>query len=181
MTDQAKPCDGSDDPRQRCNTHHGTSRPWIFGGNECCCGDSWIDQHNICSGGAAHGHLVSVSDRIDAFLADADPGQAAWQETFVDAIVEHVITPEIGKYKTVATINAKLMFAGEAEIKRLQGLLNIADAKRDQLRCPSCDHSPGIHLPQGCWYTVDRGRPDRDLVCPCAVARATFDQAGETA
>ena len=41
-------------------------------------------------------------------------------------------------------------------------------------RCPSCEHGPEYHTdPAGCWFTVAKGKPDRDAVCGCAVVRVT--------
>jgi hypothetical protein len=35
-------------------------------------------------------------------------------------------------------------------------------------RCPSCDHETGVHDVDGrCWFTVSRGVPGSNLVCPC--------------
>lgn len=39
-------------------------------------------------------------------------------------------------------------------------------------RCPSCDHKREFHDVDGrCWFTVDHGVPDTNLVCPCQVQR----------
>jgi hypothetical protein len=68
----ATKCDGSRDPRQRCGAHHRTGLPWICGGLECCCGDSWLDTQNICSTGAEPGTPVSLKDRLDSLLSWAN-------------------------------------------------------------------------------------------------------------
>ncbi len=41
------------------------------------------------------------------------------------------------------------------------------------VRCPSCGHQPETHTDDGCWYTIATGRPNANLVCPCAVPRPT--------
>jgi hypothetical protein len=43
----------------------------------------------------------------------------------------------------------------------------------DQARCPSCQHEKDIHDTDGrCWFTVEQGVPDRDLVCPCKIRKS---------
>ena len=42
-----------------------------------------------------------------------------------------------------------------------------------QGRCPSCGHEWNMHQPEGCWFTVDRGHPSQNLVCPCNMPRRT--------
>jgi hypothetical protein len=37
------------------------------------------------------------------------------------------------------------------------------------VRCPSCDHLPAMHQPDGCWYTITTGTPGESLNCPCTV------------
>jgi hypothetical protein len=66
------PCDGSDDPRQRCGLHHDTGLADIFGGYQCCCGDSWLGGQSICSSSAEHGTPVSFKDRLDSLISWAD-------------------------------------------------------------------------------------------------------------
>jgi hypothetical protein len=52
------------------------------------------------------------------------------------------------------------------ELRRLAG-----EAQQD--RCPSCDHKREYHAADDgrCWFTVDHGTPDSNLVCPCAPRR----------
>lgn len=38
--------------------------------------------------------------------------------------------------------------------------------------CTSCTHLTDFHREDGCWFTVQTGRLDRDLVCPCNVRMA---------
>lgn len=40
-----------------------------------------------------------------------------------------------------------------------------------ELRCPSCEHTAGIHSDDGCWFTVTSGRPDKNAVCQCCIPR----------
>ncbi|MFI1165602.1 hypothetical protein ACH4UM_18800 [Streptomyces sp. NPDC020801] len=47
------------------------------------------------------------------------------------------------------------------------------------VRCQSCDHEAQYHDSDGrCWFTVERGTPGSNLVCPCAAAH-TRDAADE--
>lgn len=45
-------------------------------------------------------------------------------------------------------------------------------AEAPTARCPSCDHKREFHDADGrCWFTVDHGVPESNLVCPCAPRR----------
>ncbi|MER7908263.1 hypothetical protein [Streptomyces sp. NPDC096068] len=47
----------------------------------------------------------------------------------------------------------------------------------DTARCSSCEHGADIHDADGrCWFTVGRGVPGRDLVCPCQTRRLTVEE-----
>lgn len=55
------------------------------------------------------------------------------------------------------------------QIRRAREALT-ADEPPD--RCPSCDHKREFHDVDGrCWFTVDHGIPEHNLVCPCQVQR----------
>lgn len=45
--------------------------------------------------------------------------------------------------------------------------------------CPSCGHGLDIHTDNGCWFTVGKGRPDRNLVCPCRVTSEEIEEGTE--
>ena len=68
---------------------------------------------------------------------------------------------------TGTAITAKEM---EAELRRLAGEQPAQDEAR---RCPSCDHKGEYHdADNRCWFTVDHGVPESNLVCPGAPRRA---------
>jgi len=51
-------------------------------------------------------------------------------------------------------------------------LADEAEAGTAKTRCPSCDHKAKYHDVDGkCWFTVERGMPGSNLVCPCVAAR----------
>lgn len=56
-------------------------------------------------------------------------------------------------------------------LTRLVGKANtqrLLDERRAAARCSSCEHGLDIHDTDGrCWFTVQQGVPDRDLVCSC--------------
>ncbi|MBZ6207479.1 hypothetical protein KVH31_13325 [Streptomyces olivaceus] len=56
--------------------------------------------------------------------------------------------------------------------ERVAELRRVADetAATETQRCVSCDHEAKYHAADDgrCWFTVDRGVPGSDLVCPCA-------------
>ncbi|MBB4984981.1 hypothetical protein [Streptomyces nymphaeiformis] len=45
------------------------------------------------------------------------------------------------------------------------------------VRCTSCEHQDQYHDADGrCWFTVEHGVPERDLVCPCKRRRLTVEE-----
>jgi hypothetical protein len=42
-------------------------------------------------------------------------------------------------------------------------------------RCPSCDHPRRMHHSGDCWFTVNIGRIDTNLVCPCMLPGQAAD------
>lgn len=55
--------------------------------------------------------------------------------------------------------------------QRAEATLAKALADEPAERCPSCDHQRAHHSEGRCWFTVDHGLPDSNLVCPCARTR----------
>lgn len=60
--------------------------------------------------------------------------------------------------------------------------LRRVEQERDTLRlaapkrCWSCEHTRSFHQPDGCWFTVVRGRPDSVVSCPCEVPREACEE-----
>jgi hypothetical protein len=52
--------------------------------------------------------------------------------------------------------------------------MNDSGTKMGSVRCASCEHEPGFHHEDGCWFGVAQGRVGSNLVCPCDVTAAEF-------
>lgn len=105
------------------------------------------------------------------------------QRERVDLLEKRLLTTEAARLKAVTDFDRKLHndlanmnreAVGEIEVNDLRSLVTrwmLQLGKQLNDRCPSCDHQNSIHKPDGCWYTVDVGILDRDLVCVCSVPK----------
>ncbi|NED31044.1 hypothetical protein [Streptomyces sp. SID8499] len=73
----------------------------------------------------------------------------------------------------------------DAQISENIGIVRVADELRrmadeaqqtEPVRCPSCDHEAKYHdVDARCWFAVECGMPESNLVCPCAAREDAAD------
>ncbi|NEA21588.1 hypothetical protein [Actinomadura bangladeshensis] len=82
-----KPCDGADDPKDRCGLHHPTSLANIAGGCDCCCGAPWLATRNQCVAGGKLCQEVTLRQRVYARLAYTVADAPADIDSHTDAVM----------------------------------------------------------------------------------------------
>lgn len=138
-------CNGHWGPEEGCTcSHTNTGHTACKGATVCGENDELCDQHER-EQAHAEGEHAFCGEECECTCAAAGP-------EFVPAghyrDCPHYVAPAVGQ-------------PAKAQ-----------DADRASARCSSCEHGLDIHDADGrCWFTVQQGVPDRDLVCSCKLRR----------